>query len=230
MHNTSPDRHYKRSSIVLIIGIGMLVIALIAAMIAGIEKGDLFTGLLSGIGAIGTLMAAYEAADASQNAADAARISAKAAVDANELAKEQHKVKLSISFVPSTEHVGNDLNPRIQTRLSSLLVLNMGSVATAIESITLWEYSVQKKFTYRTFRPTALPSNSSVPFELPKQASRLIFQPGLLGYGVRILTVHGTEHFSICWIEKHRLGVITKQFLNTPLPEELPVKPADAPI
>ena len=66
--NVSPGRTYRRSSVAALIGLLILGVSFGIAILAKIPDGDLFAGTMAGAGAIGALMAAFEAADATESA------------------------------------------------------------------------------------------------------------------------------------------------------------------
>ena len=64
----SPGLTYRRSAVAAAFGVLFLGVAFSIACLANVPKGDLFAGFMAGAGAIGALMAAYEAADAAASA------------------------------------------------------------------------------------------------------------------------------------------------------------------
>lgn len=219
--NTSPGRTYRRSQVALGYGILLLGLASVIAVSFDVKVGELFSGVMAGAGAIGALMAAYEAADAAEGSAEAAK-------HANELTVRQTLPSLFITIRSSTFIDSRFVSTFQWDFIHSLIIDNLGSTYTAATEIKLYAfYDVKKGDPAIIKRRFLLSSNEAVTHVISKAPSELLAIQNMRAYGVEIHTIHGTIHSAIGWVNSKANGVNTQQLGSVPLPSTLPLTPPE---
>lgn len=188
----SPGRTYRRSQVAFCVGLIILAVTTGFANLLGTDKGDLFSGFMAGAGAIGALMAAYEAADAAEGSTEAARIS-------NELAKRQFYPSIVVTC-EAVRTPFEDEDGEYITELNHFFIDNVGQAFTCIDKWNLYIYCDGQRSSRVVKQRIPLPINSSETVYFAGQSSNYRDVTRIQGFAIELTTIHGSRHGCIGWI------------------------------